>query len=160
MHPSSAVEAPSVDRRPAARGEGFLTDDATSARPVRLGVRAPLALTALLLAMVACGCSARDESTQTPTEAQVREAYFDTPLIPPEAAREVGLGITKRALTERLGTASVLEFTDDAGADCVVYPVGGTEARDSYGSPIAAEVWFCFGPEGRLVAKRRYPGNT
>ncbi len=115
---------------------------------------------AVLLAFVVAGCSSEARTERLPTEAETREAYFDTPLIYSSAARQVRRGITREELTKELTASTAIEILDRSGLRCRVYPLNGTEARDSYGSPVAAEVWFCFGPDARLARKRWFSANA
>jgi len=113
----------------------------------------------LLLSLVAAGCSKTTGAEGRPSEAETREAYFDTPLIFSGVADRIRLGITRRALAREL-TESAIEVEDGSGRRCRVYPLNGTEGRDEYGSPVAAEMWFCFGRNGRLERKRRFPRDS
>jgi hypothetical protein len=113
----------------------------------------------LLLLFAAVGCSEQSGSQRRPSEAETREAYFDTPLIFGQVATRISLGITRRELAKEL-TSSAIEVEDGSGRRCRVYPLHGTEGRDEYGSPVAAEVWFCFGKNGRLERKRRFPRGS
>lgn len=115
---------------------------------------------AVLLAFLAAGCSNETQTERRPTEAETREAYFDTPLIYRDAARRVRRGITGAELTKELTAPAEIELVDHSGLPCRVYPLNGTEARDSYGSPVAAEVWFCFDADGRLAHKRWFPASA
>lgn len=114
----------------------------------------------LLLSFVAVGCAERPSSQTRPSEAETREAYFDTPLIFSRAANRIPLGITRAELARELTAPAAIEVEDRAGLRCRVYPINGTEGRDEYGSPMAAEVWFCFGSDGRLERKRRFPRGS
>lgn len=127
--------------------------------PVRLRGRVRFAVAAGLVA-AASGCGATHGPEPRPTEAQTREAYFDTPLIRRDAAQAIPLGVTRAGLRDALGGVSAIELVDARGRDCVVFPLGGTESRDRFGSPVAAEVWFCFGADGRLVQKRWYSATA
>ncbi len=109
---------------------------------------------------VAAGCSNEARTERPPTEAETREAYFDTPLIFRDAARQVRRGITREELTKELGAPAAIEVLDRSRLRCQVYPLSGTEARDSYGSPVAAEAWFCFSRDGRLSRKRWFPASS
>jgi hypothetical protein len=93
---------------------------------------------------------------QRPTEEQTRDAYFDTPVIVDEAASRAALGITRAKLTELMGGRAAIGYSRGRRR-CVVYPINGTQVWDAFGSPQAAEWEFCFGPDGRLAAKRRLP---
>jgi hypothetical protein len=113
-----------------------------------------MAALVFLVSAVMVGCSERNAAEGRPTEPQAREAYFDTPLIRGEVARRIPLGITRRELIRELTRAAAIEVVDGNGLRCGVYPLSGTEGRDAYGSPVAAEVWFCFAENGRLQRKR------
>jgi hypothetical protein len=121
---------------------------------------AAIAAFALLTVVAAAGCTNYTPSEGRPSEPEAREAYFDTPLIPVAKARGIRLGITRGELTKELILPAAIEVVDGTGLDCRVYPLSGTEARDGYGSPVAAEVWFCFGRDGRLARKRWYPRHA
>ena len=114
----------------------------------------------LLLASGSVGCSDLTRREGRPSEPEAREAYFDTPLIQSSVARRVPLGITARELTKELTRPAAIEVVDGTGSRCRVYPLSGTEGRDAYGSPVAAEVWFCFGPDDRLRRKRWFPRHA
>jgi hypothetical protein len=128
-------------------------------RRLTLGRKTAVAAAVVLLLLVSAGCSNRPGSEARPTEAETREAYFDTPLIFNAVASRIPLGITRRALAREL-TESAIEVEDGSGRHCRVYPLNGTQGRDEYGSPVAAEVWFCFGSNGRLERTRRFPRDS
>jgi hypothetical protein len=118
-----------------------------------------LALGFLLLSCGALvtGCNANPRRTSRPTEDEMREAYFRTRPIVDEQGRKVPLGRQRAAVERKFGVAAIayLRHTSRGPADCIVYPIYGTQVWDRYGAPEAAEWEFCFGPKDRLLTKRR-----
>jgi hypothetical protein len=91
-----------------------------------------------------------------PTEAETRDAYFNTPVITDDSGRAVKLGIRRAALFRLFEGRAAIAYRRGA-RECVVYPIIGTQRWDSHGVPVAAEWEFCFDRGNRLVAKRRLP---
>ncbi|MGZ4393006.1 MAG: hypothetical protein ACXVRK_12955 [Gaiellaceae bacterium] len=117
-------------------------------------------LIAVGLAVAMTGCSSRSPSVSAhhagpPTEPEARDAYFNTPLIVDDAARELPLGMTEAAIVAKFEGASAIQYRR-GGRRCVIYPIADTERWDAFGSPAASEWEFCFSG-ARLAAKRRIP---
>ena len=119
----------------------------------------------LLLVLAAVGtiaCSvALADTRPRATDAQVRRAYYDAPLITNRQARAVPFGITPRQLYRRLGGYSLNSQSRARGRNwkiCVTYPVKGTGVKDKRLGVVADEWLFCFEYNNRL--KRKFFWNS
>lgn len=110
----------------------------------------------MLLVLVLAGCATASVPKRMPTEAETRDAYFNTPVITDDSGRAVKLGITRAGLFRLFEGRATIAYRRGA-RECVVYPIIGTQRWDAHGVPVAAEWEFCFDGENRLVAKRRLP---
>jgi hypothetical protein len=118
-------------------------------------------LLSLCFVMLLAGCAAAREGMppvpdRRPTEAETRDAYFNTPVITDDSGAAVKAGITKPGLFRLFGGRAAIDY-ERRGLDCVIYPIIGTQVWDDKGVPVAAEWEFCFEPGGALAAKRRLP---
>jgi uncharacterized protein YceK len=116
-------------------------------------VRMRLLSLALVALLAGCGSAAR---AAKPTEAETRDAYFNTPVITDDSGGAVKLGITRSALFRLFEGRAAIAYRRGA-RECVVYPILGTQRWDAHDVPVAAEWEFCFGDDDKLVAKRRLP---
>ena len=110
----------------------------------------------MLLVLVLAGCATASVPKRMPTEAETRDAYFNTPVITDDSGRAVKPGITRAGLSHLFEGRAAIRYRRGA-RQCVVYPIIGTQRWDAHGVPVAAEWEFCFDRENRLVAKRRLP---
>jgi len=110
----------------------------------------------VLLVLVLAGCATASVPKRMPTEAETRDAYFNTPVITDDSGRAVKLGITRAGLFRLFEGRAAIAYRRGA-RECVVYPIIGTQRWDAHGVPVAAEWEFCFDGDNRLVAKRRLP---
>jgi hypothetical protein len=132
---------------------------------VSVVARAAPLLVAALLSLVTTACAGEATSSAEwsagrgrPSEAEAREAYLNTPLVAAATGRVIALGSTRAEVTDAVGAPSSFTYRRGRRAqhgDCVLYPIAGTQRRDSFGGIEADEWEFCFGPAGRLSSKRR-----
>jgi hypothetical protein len=133
-----------------------------SSRPARRGPAPTVAVAVAFVAFVSAGCATDASRTARPSEVETREAYFGTPVIVAEQGGRVALGMTRRALTAKLGTATI-SYLRRAGRtyrDCIIYPINGTQRWDRYETPEADEWEFCFDRDDRVATKRRIRVRT
>jgi len=131
----------------------------------RVGRCTRLLFMRVLLAFIvvaAASCAVALADTRPPaTDAQVRHAYYDAPLITNRQARAVPYGITPRQLYRRLHGYSLNAQSRAHGRNwkiCVTYPVKGTGVKDERLGVVADEWLFCFGFNKRL--KRKFFWNS
>jgi hypothetical protein len=110
----------------------------------------------VLLVLVLAGCASASVPKRMPTEAETRDAYFNTPVITDDSGGAVKLGITRAALFRLFEGRAAIAYRRRS-RECVVYPIIGTQRWDSHGVPVAAEWEFCFDGDNRLATKRRLP---
>jgi hypothetical protein len=126
-------------------------------RRTRRSPAATVAVAAAFVALASVGCATDAARTARPSEVETREAYFGTPVIVAEQGGRVAIGTTRRALTAKLGTATI-SYLRRAGRtyhECIIYPINGTQRWDRYGTPEADEWEFCFDRDDRVTTKRR-----
>jgi hypothetical protein len=116
----------------------------------------------VLVAALAVPCAVALADTRPPaTDAQVRHAYYDAPLITNRQARAVPFGITPNRLYRRLRGYSLNQQSRAHGRNwkiCVTYPVKGTGVKDKTLGVIADEWLFCFAFDNKL--KRKFFWNS
>jgi hypothetical protein len=120
-------------------------------------VRIRLLLLVVVVSLTGCAAAREGEPPvpkRQPTEAETRDAYFNTPVITDDSGRAVKLGGTRAGLFRLFEGRAAVAYRR-ARLACVVYPILGTQRWDAHGVPVAAEWEFCFDDGNRLVAKRR-----